>query len=524
MIFPIGEKNRNGPVILVSQPIAFTVPFSFAYLAGYLKQNGERVTILFRPTNPADIPEFVEKIRSLNPVLVGFGSLYPELKVIREMIRHLDASGREFPVVVGGQMVTPMPEFAVQITNADFGVIGEGEIILYELVRAIRQEMDVLSVKGLAVKDGGTITQTGPGEFIQDLSDLPPIPYELFPDDWITIGKWHAEHYPLPFYKYDDRVITVHGGRGCPFNCNFCYHHSKPRYRPIPLIVAEAKEALERFDANMIDFSDDLVLASPQRARQLVSELRAWDRKISYRLSTRFDILSRIDDTLLQDLKDTGCRVIALGVESGSDRMLKIIGKNTTAENILFQLDRLKKAGILVNLSIMVGQYTETREDVEASISLMQRSFENNKNILYHFMITTPFPGSELYDILKKNGFIRNDQEFFDAYFSRVTENNKWTQVFNLSAMTEQEVIAMYAKINQAYTRERRRHLNPIVLAIEAILPRLGGLNTIIHQKCFANVPGRSVRGAVRNAYAAVFDHTIIALDRTRLRLRGLQL
>jgi anaerobic magnesium-protoporphyrin IX monomethyl ester cyclase len=524
MIFPVNQKNRNGPVILVSQPIAFTVPFSFAYLAGYLKQKGENVTIVFRPSDPADIPKFVQGIIDLNPVLVGFGSLYPELNLIRNLIRSLDESGRTFPVVVGGQMVTPLPEFAVRITGADFGVIGEGEIILYELVQAIRHGTDVLSVKGLAVNDGGTITLTGPGEFINDLSDLPPIPYELFPDDWITIGKWHAEHYPLPFYKYDDRVITVHGGRGCPFNCNFCYHHSKPRYRPIPLIVAEAREALERFDANMIDFSDDLVLASPQRARQLVSELRAWDRKVSYRLSTRFDILSRIDDALLQDLRDTGCRVIALGVESGSDRMLKIIGKNTTADNILFQLDRLKKAGILVNLSIMVGQYTETREDVEASISLMQQSVRNNPNVLYHFMITTPFPGSELYNILKKNGYIRNDQEFYDAYFSRVTANNKWTQVFNLSAMTEQEVLSVYALINKSYAREKRKHLNPLALGIEAVVPKLGGLNDVINHKFFSNVPERSVRRSVRNAYAAVFDHTMIALDRTRLRLRGLQL
>jgi anaerobic magnesium-protoporphyrin IX monomethyl ester cyclase len=524
MIFPIGQKNRNGPVVLVSQAIAFTVPFSFAYLAGYLKAKGEPVIILFRPANPADNQKFVREIMDLNPVLVGFGSLYPELNVIRDLIRHLDEAGRTFPVVVGGQMVSPVPEFAVQVTNADFGVIGEGEIILYELVQAIRHGSDVLSVKGLAVKDGGNITLTGPGDFIQDLSDLPPVPYELFPDTWITIGKWHAENYPLPFYKYDDRVITVHGGRGCPFNCNFCYHHSKPRFRPIPLIMAEAKEALERFDANMLDFSDDLLLANPQRARQLVSELRAWDRKISYRLSTRFDILSRIDDELLKDLRETGCRVIALGVESGSDRMLKIIGKNTTAENILFQLDRLKKAGILVNLSIMVGQYTETKEDVEASISLMKRSVENNPNVLYHFMITTPFPGSDLYDILKKNGYIKTDRDFYDAYFSRVTENNKWTQVFNLSAMTEQEVLAMYARINKSYAREKRRHLHPLALGIEAVMPKLGRLNTLINQKVFCNVRKGTAMKKIQQGYTAVFDHVVITLDKTRLRLRGLHL
>jgi len=523
MIFPISEKNRNGPVILVSQKITFSVPFSFAYLAGYLKQKGEKVVILFRPTNPSEIQKFIQDIISMNPVLVGFGSLYPELNDIRELVEKLDQAGRTFPVVVGGQMVTPIPEFAVRITHADFGVIGEGEITLYRLVQALRQNLDVLSVKGLAVNSENGILFTGPGEYIENLADLPPIPYELFPDDWITIGKWHAEHYPLPFYKYNDRIITVHGGRGCPFSCNFCYHHSKPRYRPIPLILAEAKEAIDRFDANMIDFSDDLVLINPSRARQLVNELKSWDKKVSYKLSTRFDILSKIDDDLLKDLKETGCRVIALGVESGSDRMLKIIGKNTTAENILFQLSRLRRAGILVNLSIMVGQYTETKEDVEASISLVKRSFENNPNIIYHFMITTPFPGSELYTILKTNGYIKEDKDFFDTYFSRVSEKNKWTQVFNLSKMTDSEVMSMFALLNKSYVKEKRNHLNPLVFVIEYIQPVLGRMNDKILKAFFSDSADQPARKKMRSVYGRIYDGILISLDKNRLRLRGLK-
>jgi radical SAM superfamily enzyme YgiQ (UPF0313 family) len=524
MIFPISEKNRNGPVILVSQKITFSVPFSYAYLAGYLKQKGEEVIILFKPTTHSEIQKFIQDIISMNPILVGFGSLYPELNDIRELIEKLDQSGRTFPVVIGGQMVTPIPEFAVQITHADFGVIGEGEITLYRLVQALRKNLDVCSVKGLAINSVNGIHFTGPGEYIENLADLPPIPYELFPDDWITIGKWHAENYPLPFYKYDDRIITVHGGRGCPFNCNFCYHHSKPRYRPIPLIMAEAKVAIDRFDANMIDFSDDLVLINPSRAKQLVKELKSWDKKVSYRLSTRFDILSKIDDDLLKDLKETGCRVIALGVESGSDRMLKIIGKNTTAENILFQLRRLSRAGILVNLSIMVGQYTETKEDVDASISLMKKSFENNPNILYHFMITTPFPGSELYTILKTNGYIKDDKEFFDTYFSRVSEKNKWTQVFNLSKMTDTEVITMFALLNKSYVKEKRSHLNPLVFVIEYIQPILGTMNKKIMDTFFSGGKDRSAPNKLRDAYVCVYDWTLITIDKNRLRLRGLKL
>lgn len=521
MIFPISEKNRNGPVVLVSQTIQFSVPFSFAYLAGYLKEQGEQVIILFRPTDPQNFPKFIQEITKLNPVLVGFGSLYPELNDIKKIIGLLKNNNCNFPIVIGGQMVTPTPEFAVKITDADIGVIGEGEIILHELVKALRNEKDIIFVKGLAVKAGDGIIMTGPGEFIEDLSKLPPIPYELFPEDWIMIGKWHAEHYPLPFYRYNDRIITVHGGRGCPFKCNFCYHHSKPRFRPISIIMAEAKDALDRFDANMIDFSDDLVLATPQRARQLVDEIKTWNKKISYKVSTRFDILTRMDDDLLKKLKETGCRVISLGVESGSNRMLKIIGKNTTSENILVQLDRLQKAGILVNLSIMVGQHTETKGEVEESIRLMQTSIRKNPNLTYHFMITTPFPGSELYEILFEEGLIQNHSQFFEKYFTKISSTNKWAQIYNLSAMTEAEVIMMYKQINKQYAKERKENINLVALGIEYIQPKIGTLNEIINQKI---LPDNTALKPIKNIYASLYRKFQNSLDNTRLKLRGIAL
>ena len=206
-------------------------------------------------------------------MLVGFGSLYPELAEIAQIIWVLNKSGREFPIVIGGQMVSPIPEFAVRITGADFGVIGEGEITLHKLVTALREGKDPSDIGGLAIRRGDDVLLTGPGEYIEDLSVLPPIPYEFFPtENWLNIGLWYAQHFPQPQWRMADRVINIHGGRGCPFQCNFCYHHSKARYRPISLMIDEAAETLKRFNGNVLYFSDDLVLHSPKRARQLIAE------------------------------------------------------------------------------------------------------------------------------------------------------------------------------------------------------------------------------------------------------------
>ena len=436
----------QGPIVLVSRAIQFTFPLSYAYLTGYLKQKGENVVLLFHDN---DYLKIAQDIMHLNPVLVGFGSLYPELEGISKIIQFLNQLGRQFPIVIGGQMVSPIPEFAVQITGADIGVIGEGEIILYQLASALRHGKDLTTIKGLVVREGNQFVNTGMGDYIEDLSLLPPIPYEFFPEEnWLTIGLWYAENMPQPHWRVEDRVINVHGGRGCPFKCNFCYHHSKPRYRDLTVMIEEATDALERFDGNMLYFSDDLVLASPKRARKLVEAIGTLKRPVEYSISARFDILSKMDDALLYDMKKTGCRIMGLGIESGSDRILKIIGKNCTADMIQDGLNRLQKFDILPSVSIMVGQYTETQEDVQKSIHLMKSSVLQNPNINYAFTYTTPFPGSPLYDLIFQQGLLKSHKEFYTLYFNTPGE---FKPVVNLSAMSNDVLEHVFEKILVEY-------------------------------------------------------------------------
>lgn len=448
--------KRKGPVVLVSRSIAFTFPLSYAYLAGYLKEKGIDVVIVFKDINQN---ELVKKIINLKPILVGFGNLYPELEEIKNIIYKLNKVQRDFPIVIGGQMFSPIPEFALRLTGADFGVIGEGEIILYKLVKALQNNTDLSKIGGLVIRNKEQVIVNEGGQYIEDLSKLPKIPYELFDvNKWLQIGRWYTQNRPeQPHWRFDDRVINVHGGRGCPFNCNFCYHHNKARYRDIDNMMDEAEKALERFDANMLYFSDDLVIATPQRVKELLRRIRKLKRPISYSVSTRFDILERLDDDLLKQLKGTGCRIMGLGIESGSDRILKLIGKNITAKRILKGLSRLKKAGILPTVSIMVGQYTETRKDVEKSFELVRKSVKTNPAIAYGFSITTPFPGSILYKLIFAKKLLKDDEDFYNRYVAgRVGD---WNQVVNLSAMGDSEVIDLRNKLEECYNREKMKAL-----------------------------------------------------------------
>ena len=150
----IKSEFRGGPVVLVSRKIEFTFPLSYAYIAGYIREKGENVRVLFKDL---EHNELVKQIMELNPLLVGFGNLYPELKEVGDIIALLDKAGRKFPVVIGGQMVSLTPEFSVKVTKADFGVVGEGEITLYRLVTALREGRDPSGVKGLVIRRGDDV-------------------------------------------------------------------------------------------------------------------------------------------------------------------------------------------------------------------------------------------------------------------------------------------------------------------------------------------------------------------------------
>ena len=455
---PLTSEYKNGPVLLVSTPIAYTFPNSYAYLTAYLKDKNEDVRMVFRDVGHA---ELVRKIMAANPVLVGFGNLYPELKEIGQIISMLNGAGRKFPIVVGGQMVSPTPEFSVGVTGADYGVVGEGEIILHNLVTSLRTGQDATTLKGLVVNDGGNVVFNGPGPYIDDLSTLPPVPYDLFPEkEWLNIGDWYAKHYPHQIlWRAGDKVINVHGGRGCPFKCNFCYHHSKPRYRPISIMMEEADNALERFDGTMLYFSDDLVLSSPKRAEKLIEGIRTLGRKIEFSISSRFDILARMDDALVSEMNDVGCRIMGLGAESGSDRILNIIGKKCTGDDIFEGIEKLTRNNILPTVTFQLGQHTETEEDAEASIDLMRRCVNVNPQMQFNFTITTPFPGSPLYDLLFQEGKLKNHREFYDKYFSN-SGVGVWDQIANMSAMSDAMVKSKYDKIWAVYRSEKSRILN----------------------------------------------------------------
>lgn len=504
----LSSPNPRGPVVLCIHEMSYAFPFGIGYVAGYLKARGREVKILFWPSNPKDYPRFARQVLAERPLFVGFGSLFPNLYPIKGLVDALDEAGRDVPVALGGQMVTPTPEMSLRVTGADIGVVGEGEIVAFELAAALAEGRSPAEVAGLVVRSGEDVALTGPGAYIQDLSELPAIPYELFPlESWHRIGKYYTRQYQQPHWRYRDRVVSIHGGRGCPYNCNFCYHHGKTRYRKLEEMIEETDRMTRAYSANMVYFGDDLVLATPRRAQRLVELLDGLGRPLEYSVSCRFDILDRMDDGLLEEMKRTGCRIMGLGIESAVQRILDVMNKKITVDQIHRGLDRLKRVGILPTVSIMVGQETETEAEVEESIRFMRQSVAENKNIQYAFTIATPFPGSDMFRRCVEKGLLKDEYDFHRRF------NPDWTfsaLSVNASAMDDATVIRLYHRIRREYDLAKRRAVGPVVPLVEGLRGRLAAWDERLRA---ARTPPR--------VYQGVYDAVQVALDNTRLALLG---
>jgi len=197
-----------------------------------------------------------------------------------------------------------------------------------------------------------------------------------------------------------------------------------------------------------------------------VEAIKKLSKKIEYSVSCRFDILERLSDEMLREMKETGCRIMGIGIESGSQRILDIIDKRITREQIVNGMGRLKNVGILPSVSIMVGQETETKEDVQKSIDIMLETLNCNKNVNYAFTITTPFPGTKLYNAALEKGILKDHFDFYKK-FDKDKEINGIS--VNLSAMSDEEVVAMHKRIKEIYLHRKRELIGWRTRVVEGV-------------------------------------------------------
>lgn len=351
--------------------------------------------------------DWEQKFRRLienEPLCVGITSMTGEQihnglfasKIVKEY-------NKEIPVIWGGIHPTLLPEQTLENEYVDVIVRGEGEKTFQELVDALASKSPLKGIKGISFKEDGRFRHNEERDY-QNLNELPDLPYHLV----------NMEFYVNTMLLGGNQVRLLHleSSRGCPHRCGFCYNNSFNKQTWRSLNSEKTVERLEKLinllpNITAVHFQDDNFFVSKKRVEEICKILIEKDIDITWRTTCRIEYFDRFDDSFIDLLESSGCKMLYFGIESGSNRILKFINKDITKEQVIAINKRLAKTNIFPRYSFMSAFPTETIYEVKETIALLQRLVKDNKNAhVASILCYTPFPGTELYESCIKYGLI----------------------------------------------------------------------------------------------------------------------
>jgi anaerobic magnesium-protoporphyrin IX monomethyl ester cyclase len=416
-------------VVLISMQQGFLPSYGMLYLETFLNKSGISAEIFYPMIQSGLNNDFIRRIIEPKPRIIGIGGLYDDRFAVKKLIKMLEPYRKEFKLVVGGNLVSPIPEYMLRKLSADIAVVGEGEIIFTKLAENILGGKSYAGVGGLVFSDGNIIVSTGPRDYIEDLNTIPPLNYDKIPMEYyVNVFKFYKRNTRTScVYTPSTRLGAVPTGRSCFFKCNFCYHSNKMRQIAIPNIIEHAKEFKERFNINLLRFVDDLTFINKRQTLEFCKKWMDSRINLNYMISAHF---SSIDEEVVLALKENGCVQVGMGLESGSQKILNRIGKKVKLARIKCGLELFNKHNILWNGAVQIGQLGKSTEDVQKTIDFYYPYINERSTVAV--CITTPYPGTPLYNYGLSSGLIKNHDEAYNKLRNprhlsfNFTQMSKW--------------------------------------------------------------------------------------------------
>jgi len=368
-------------------------PLGLAYLAANLERAGHDVSILDAPALEIQNDGICANVGKNGYDLVGVTMLTPMYHRSVGVVRAVKHRFPDICIVVGGPHPTILPvETLNENQEIEFVVIGEGEVILLNLVNAIENKTDIKKVAGIAYRKIDQVVVNDPSPMVTDLDELPLPARHLLPMQayHITRSRTRSKH-----------AFTVSVARGCPFNCAFCCRifGRRVRHHSVARIINEINILFDEYGAREINLEADTLTVNRKFIHSLCDALidSGLSQKITWTCESRIDT---VDTDILRKMKKAGCWQISYGVETGSQRLLNLIHKDITLAEIEETFKLTQKVGISIRSFYMLGIPTETREE-----SLKTIAFAKKLDASWsQFTLFTPFPGTELHDLAAKEG------------------------------------------------------------------------------------------------------------------------
>lgn len=380
-------------------------PFGILYVADALEKKGFRVKVYHEKGKPAVIDKIAAEVIESRPLFAGVStmtgpSLLPSLALSRKIKERSD-----IPVVWGGMHPTMLPEQTLNEPSIDVAVTGEGEAAAVEIAEGLSgRGLDseaLKSISGIAFRENGRIVVNPVSSFIADLDAYSPA--------WRHVDRGRYIYKSKTFYSEmgsklpGESIAAVITSRGCPWRCGYCYNQfvNKRTFRAhsAERVIAEVEALKKDFAVSAVIFEDDDFFANKKRALEVVRKIG-----IPWSSSIRANYIARWGEDFIKEISENNCVEIRIGAESGSPRVLEIMHKDITVEDILRSAELCKKYKVHHLTNFMIGIPGETWEDMLMTFDLMDR-LEMEGHFVNGPSVYLPWPGTPLYETAVEQGF-----------------------------------------------------------------------------------------------------------------------
>ncbi|MFH1478612.1 MAG: radical SAM protein [Candidatus Omnitrophota bacterium] len=434
------------------QENAASFNYGLASVAAVLKQAGHlvRLAIVNNNTKADDI---TRKIADFNTDIIGFSCKSNYWQYVKEISGKIKSSPRlkNISIFVGGTHAIVCPLSIKESKDIDGFCIGEGEYDFLDVVNNISQGLDFKNTSNFYFNNNGNIIKNKVSMLIEDLDKLP------FPDRGIFPDKVFIDYANFTF------------SRGCPYSCSYCcnsaFHNifkdkgSKIRHRSVSKAIEEIQIFVERYKPNMLSFDDDCFNKNKSWFEEFCLEYKN-KVHIPYVCNTRPELL---DEKSAKLLKESGCRKINIGIESGDENLRRtVLGRNIKDEQILKAFDCAKREGIETMSFNMIGFPGEDKSSIRKTIDLNKKI----KPTYVQVSIFYPYAGTPLGELCEEKGYVKDGRHLF----SYIGDGDSILKLPNLSKKDIKDLffrfdLEVYSKGNftKAYIIKKIKHASVFI-------------------------------------------------------------
>ncbi len=336
-------------------------PVGLAYLAAIAKQFGEVFII------DENIQKFsFEQIEKIKPDYVGITSTTPSFSRALQIAEQIKSYNTEIKIIFGGTHVS----FNSSVPNADVIIHGEGE----ETLKEILEGKPLNEIKGITFRHNGKIITNPERGLIADLNAIPNPAYELF-----------------NLKKYD--IVGVISSRGCPYSCSYCcasrFWKQRVRFRSPEKFIEELR-LLWKKGVRKIKIHDSTFTLDKNRAKKICESMIDNEMDFAWSCETRAD---HLDEELMKLMKHSGCRLVCIGVDSGSQEVLDTNNRKIKVAQMKKLFALVKKIGLRIRAYVTFGLIGESEKTVRETIEFLKQT-KPNQIIL---SLATIYPGTDLF-------------------------------------------------------------------------------------------------------------------------------